>query len=86
LRRTSAGLPPQPPREALEEQKFLAVASSLCVGDATVDVPRNMLLIDWMKGLFGDAELCKDVVRLVICGVSLSTEPFHLLRTVNPCS
>jgi secreted protein with Ig-like and vWFA domain len=66
----SAGLPPQPPRETPEEQKFLAIASGLCVGDSTVDVPRNMLLIDWMKGLFGEAERCKDVVRLVICGVS----------------
>lgn len=65
-----AGLPPQPPRQAPKERKLLAVASGLCVGDSSVDLPRSMLLIDWMKGMFGDAEKCKDVVRLVICGAS----------------
>ena len=51
----------------------MAVASGLCVGDSSVDLPRSMLLIDWMKGLFGDADTCKDVVRLVICGACAST-------------
>ena len=69
-----SGLPPQLAREPRQEQKYLAVASGLCVGDPAVDLPRSMLLIDWMKGLFGDAEKCKDVVRLVICGASLTAK------------
>lgn len=63
-----AGLPPQPAKPSLATAKYVALASGLCIGEPAVDVPKTMLLMDWVKGLFGDADQCKDVVRMVICG------------------
>eukprot|EP00892_Ulva_mutabilis_P008641 jgi/Ulvmu1/6149/UM028_0005.1 len=63
-----AGLPAQPTKSPLPAKKYVALASGLCIGEPAVDVPKTMLLMDWVKGLFGDADHCKDVVRLVICG------------------
>lgn len=63
-----AGLPAQPARSPIESTKYVALTSGLGIGETALDVPKTMLLMDWVKGLFGDAEQSKDVVRLIICG------------------
>ena len=61
-------MPVQPARTPSSSEKWIAVASGLCIGDPAVDAPRLMLLLDWMKGMLGDTALCKRVCRLIICG------------------
>lgn len=71
-----AGLPAQPARATIEQTKYVALTSGLCIGDSALDVPKTMLLMDWVKGLFGDADQSKDVVRLVICGMFYNWKQF----------
>ena len=75
------GLPTQLTLEPLATTKYVALASGLCIGEPAVDVPKTMMLIDWVKGLLGDADQCKDVVRLVICGTYLLTYFLVLARS-----
>lgn len=63
-----AGLPPQIARPPVSARKCIAIVSGLAAGDPSVDAPRLMLLLDWMKGLLGDTAKCQSVARLVICG------------------
>lgn len=64
----------QPARTPLQAPgPLVAFASGLCIGDAGADMPRLLLLLDWLKGLHGDVERCSRVARLVICGVLLAT-------------
>ena len=72
------GVPVQPPRPQLASDKWVAVASGLCVGDPAVDAPRLLLLVDWLKGMLGDVELCQQVCRLIICGAPCSMHCFVL--------
>ena len=66
-------MPLQPALPVVEKDKWVAVASGLCVGDPAVDAPRLMLLVDWLKGMLGDTELCQQVCRLIICGAPCPT-------------
>lgn len=80
-----AGLPTQPVREPLEKRKYVALVSGLCIGEPALDIPKTMLLMDWVKGLFGNADQCKDVVRLVVCGTFCAAMPSLQLRLQLPC-
>lgn len=51
------------------EDKYIAFTSGLTTGASSTDVPRLMLLVDWLRGMLGDTALCQRVARLVVCGV-----------------
>lgn len=64
-----AGLAPQPPRNLASEHKYIALVSGLAAGEPSVDAPRLLLLLDWLRGALGDTSRCQRLARLVVCGV-----------------
>lgn len=68
-----AGLPRQPPRPELPEDKYIALVSGLCVGETSSDAHRLALLIDWMTGLLGDPDLCRRIARVIIVGGTMGS-------------
>eukprot|EP00891_Asterochloris_glomerata_P002214 jgi/Astpho2/2214/e_gw1.00040.61.1_t len=79
------GLPSQPPRPSLSEDKYIAFVSGLEVGNDAADPLRLSLVVDYLTGLLGSGEeqkLIAKIARVVIAGGLLqSTESLSQATT-----
>ena len=58
------GLPSQPPRPSLSEDKYIAFVSGLEVGNDAADPLRLSLVVDYLTGLLGSGEEQKLIAKV----------------------